>query len=92
MRDRFREQDAACSGRALAKTEEPQGLPGSAFTRPAPRAEEPAALPDLAFRENRLSRLVREALEGQRITLSHASEIMGMRLLEVREWVRNWAA
>ena len=89
---RFREQYAARSGRTLTKTEEPQGLPGSAFARPSPRAEEPAALPDLAFRENRLSRLVREALEGQRITLSHAAEIMGMRLLEVRDWIRSWAA
>ena len=92
MRDRFREQDAARPGKALKKTEEPQWLPGSACARLSPRVEEPAGLPDLAFRENRWSRLVREALEGQRITLSPAAEVMRRRPLEAREWPRSWAA
>lgn len=89
---RFREQDAARSGKVSRKTEEPPALRRSDFFWPSPRSEEPAACPDLAFRENRLSRLVREALERQRITLSHAAEVMGMRLPEAREWTRSWAA
>jgi len=51
---------------------------------------EPHPLADVDFIEERLSRLVRLAVERELITLSRAAEILGLALDEMRERARSW--
>ena len=82
-RDRF--------GRTLKKQDEPKALQKSEFAWNWSRAGEPAALSVYDFRRDRLSRLVRKALEGGHISLGRGAEILGIHLEEMRAWVRDWA-
>ncbi len=52
---------------------------------------EPAALDQIDFIEDRLKRLVREALEKEEITVSRAAEILNMRITEMRDLINAWA-
>ncbi len=51
---------------------------------------EPKRLDDLDFVEDRLSGLVRTAIEAEKITLSRGAEILGLGLAEMREWAISW--
>lgn len=51
---------------------------------------EPKPLEDVDFLEDRLSRLVRQALEAEKISLSRAAEILGLDLGAMRERVASW--
>src|SRR5690606_41710465 len=65
-------------GQSLTRDREPQALDPKAFDgRPADRvADEPARLIDSDFREDRLSRLVRKAVDSQQIrSEEHTSEL-----------------
>jgi predicted HTH domain antitoxin len=55
------------------------------------RAEEPDRLSDSDFIENRLSGLVRRALEGRLISIGRAAEILRLELDEMRQRVKAWA-
>ena len=53
--------------------------------------EEPAGLFRHDFPEDRLPRLVRRAVEEQRISLGRAAEILGLTREEMRKQAREWA-
>jgi Zn-dependent peptidase ImmA (M78 family)/DNA-binding XRE family transcriptional regulator len=79
-------------GQSLTRESEPDALDPKEFNgRPADRvADEPARLLDDDFREDRLYRLVRQAVEAEKITLSRAAEILGMDLVEMRSLANSW--
>lgn len=54
------------------------------------KKDEPLPLAEVDFLENRLRRLVREALESEKITLSRGAEILGLDLGAMREEVAAW--
>ena len=54
------------------------------------RSGEPAGLSEHDFVEDRLSRLVRRALEAERISLGRAAEILGVTRDEMRKQAREW--
>ena len=68
----------------------------SEYRRSAPdllpwrRADEPDGLSDNDFGGNRLSRLVRRALDEEVITMGRAAEILGLRRTALRGWVQGW--
>ena len=80
-------------GRALGRVDEPNALPAAEFLsgRPVARsADEPARLLEEDFREDRLERLVRLAVEQEKITMSRAAEILGLDLRSMRELAAAW--
>lgn len=80
-------------GRVPGRTEEPQPLDERDFGNPVPAAKtarEPARLPEGFFVEDRLARLVREAVEKQLITMSRAGEILRVGTREMRAIAASW--
>ena len=82
-RDRF--------GKTLRKTDEPEALEKSEFAWNWSRSGEPAGLAPHDFVDNRLSRLVRRALEQESISLGRAAEILRLPRDEMRAQAREWA-
>lgn len=76
-------------GRTLKKADEPDALTESSFD--ASRASEPERLADADCLDDRLWRLVRSAVERHEITLSRGAEILGLRLVEMRQLATEWA-
>ena len=76
-------------GKFLGKADEPFPLTESE-ARKWRRADEPDGLSENDFVENRLSRLVRRALQEEVITMGRAAEIMGLRRTAMRGWVGGW--
>lgn len=79
-------------GRSLSGVEKPEGLAADAF-QPTPAVrpgEEPDHLTPNAFKEDRLRRLVREALDKDQITLSRAAEILDVSTAEMRALASSW--
>ena len=68
------------------------------FKRKLPFKEEPFAINSTEpfglrrfdFQEDRLSRLVREAVEKDKISLSRGAEILGIDILEMQDILQNW--
>lgn len=58
--------------------------------QPLRKKDEPMELKDVDFLADRLSRLVREALEAEKISLGRGAEILGMDLNAMREMVASW--
>jgi hypothetical protein len=79
-------------GRSLPGTIEPEGLPPDAFLRrPADKgSEEPERLHRHDFLQDRLARLVRQALEQHAITLNKAAEMLGLNLEAMRDLANSW--
>ena len=79
-------------GQSLTRRSEPEALDPKDFGgRPADRvAEEPARCIDDDFQEDRLSRLVREAVETEKISLGRAAEILGVDLPRMRDLASSW--
>ncbi len=69
-------------GKRLKFTEEP--------ALPATNAEEPSRLDGADFMEDRLSRLVRTALERDLISVNRAAEILGLSLMDMRKLILEW--
>lgn len=72
---------------------EPEGLTPRAFTDTAPeakRSKEPENLTSLDFMEDRLSRLVRKAIDDDLISLSRGAEILRLDLGQMRELMNSW--
>jgi Zn-dependent peptidase ImmA (M78 family)/DNA-binding XRE family transcriptional regulator len=67
-------------GKPLSSKEEPQGL----------KADEPYKLVDFDFCEDRLSRLVRQAVESEKISLSRGAEILRIGIESMRERLMDW--
>lgn len=79
-------------GQRLTRTSEPHALGPHEFGgQPADRvADEPASLVDDDFREDRLNRLVRLAIEREKISLSRGAEILRLDLADMRELANSW--
>ena len=87
----FQGQHRGYFGKTLRKTDEPEALEKSEFAWNWSRSGEPAGLSRHDFIEGRLSRLVRRALEEERISLGRAAEILGLNRDDMRTQAREWA-
>ena len=87
----FQNQHRERFGRTLRKIEEPEALAKSEFTWDWRRSGEPVGLSEHDFIEDRLLRLVRRALEEERIPLGRAAEILGLTRDDMRQQVGQWA-
>ena len=92
IRDRFRNQYAKRYSRMLDRRDEPEALQTTEFDWKWHRAREPAPLSEHDFPCDRLSLLVRRAVEQERISLSRGAEILSLSLEEMRERARDWTA
>ncbi len=86
----FQSQHRTRFGRTLQKADEPEPLQTSEFAWNWNRAGEPAGLSRHDFVEDRLSRLVRQAVEAERISLGRAAEILRVTRDEMRTLARTW--
>lgn len=80
-------------GQSLLKSDEPQSLPPEDFNAAIvePRAAgEPKRLSADDFVEDRLSRLVRSALEKEFISIGRAAEILDLDLKSMRTIISSW--
>ena len=74
----FQRQHLRQFGVTLRKADEPIVLKESEFTWHWGRSGEPDRLSRHDFVEDRLSRLVRQALQNERISLGRGAEILGL--------------
>ncbi len=86
----FQNQHREHYGRTLRRIQEPEALEKGEFAWDWRRSGEPASLCEHDFVEDRLSRLVRRALEEERISLGRAAEILGVTSDEMRKQARRW--
>ena len=80
-------------GRSLTRSDEPEALPPADFQAAmveSRAADEPKRLSSDDFVEDRLSRLVRAALEKQFITVGRAAEILDEDLKTMRKRIASW--
>ncbi len=89
---RFQAQHKRHFGKTLKKADEPRKMSESEFGLNWSRAGEPDGLSEFDFLDDRLSRLVREALESKAISLSRGAEILGLSAPEMRELAASWAS
>ena len=92
---RFYALHEARYGRKLSGKEEPHGLTAEAFRTGRPessRAAEPDTLSEANFKEDRLSSLVRRAMDGGLITMSRGAEILRIPMMEMRARAASWVA
>jgi Zn-dependent peptidase ImmA (M78 family)/DNA-binding XRE family transcriptional regulator len=80
------------TGKTLSITDEPEALSPDKFqsSPEAMRSQEPDSLSPSYFMEDRLSRLVRNAIEKDEITMSRGAEILRLDLESMREIVSSW--
>jgi Zn-dependent peptidase ImmA (M78 family)/transcriptional regulator with XRE-family HTH domain len=86
---RFYAQYKRFYGKSLSGKHEPDAVEGHAFSAQR-AAEEPAQLHASDFVLDRLERLVRRALEEERITLSRAAAILGLDVRGMRQLHTAW--
>jgi Zn-dependent peptidase ImmA (M78 family)/DNA-binding XRE family transcriptional regulator len=82
------------TGTTLKKGDEPVALSAENFRTPSPESQssrEPERLSKSDFIEDRLSRLVRDAVEKDEITMSRAAEILRFDLEGMRTLAAAWA-
>jgi hypothetical protein len=90
----FAQSYQAHNSKVLLKMEEPEGIGAQTYRalsdlhRAGP---EPAGMERYDFQGGRLSRLVREAILGKKITLSRGAEILGLKINVMRDIVGSWA-
>jgi len=80
-------------GRTLLREDEPDALAKDAFRASFPEnrsAGEPDSLSPVDFLQDRLSRLVRKAIEQEKISLGRGAEVLGLSLHEMRERTASW--
>lgn len=80
------------TGKTLSFKDEPEALPPDKFLQSPEilRSQEPESLSPSNFVEDRLSRLVRNAIEKDEITMSRGAEILRIDLEDMREIVSSW--
>ncbi len=89
----FQVQHKHYYGKTLKKADEPGSrVEKCEFAWSWYRAGEPDALSENDFREDRLARLVREAVDQGVISLGRAAEILGLSREEMRRRARDWVA
>lgn len=80
-------------GRSLLRDDEPDALAQDAFRASFPEdrsAGEPDSLSPADFIQDRLSRLVRQAIEQEKISLGRGAEVLGISLQEMRDLTASW--
>jgi Zn-dependent peptidase ImmA (M78 family)/DNA-binding XRE family transcriptional regulator len=89
---RFQWEYKQLTGRTLGKADEPDGLVAEDFRgQPSAKvADEPEHLVEDDFVEDRLSRLVRKAVETEEITLSRAAEMLRVDIAKMRDIANSW--
>ncbi len=87
----FQGQHRSYFGQTLRKTDEPEAIRKGEFAWNWSRSGEPASLSEHDFVEDRLSRLVRQAVESERISLGRAAEILGLTRERMRKQAGEWA-
>ena len=93
IRRAFQRQHRSQFAKMLRGADEPEAaLRTSEFAWNWNRSEEPAGLSRHDFIEDRLSRLVRQALEEERISQGRTAEIPGLSREEMRQWAREWSS
>ena len=91
---RFQAEHRRQTGKTLSKSDEPHAVQREAFGwgNPEPSsAREPDRLLSADFEPDRRSRLVRQAVESQRISLGRAGEILGRSLAEMKALQASWS-
>ena len=92
---RFQVEFARQYGRTLKGTDEPLALAQDAFRASFPEsrsAGEPDTLAPVDFVHDRLPRLVRRAVEEEKISLGRGAEVLGLSLAEMRDLTASWVA
>ena len=87
----FQVQHQRRFGKTLTKSDEPARLKEGEFRLDWARSGEPDGLSEYDFKDDRLSRLVRDAVEKEVISLGRAAEILGVSRTEMRELAGAWA-
>lgn len=90
---RYATEYRARFGTSPHRTVEPRRLKPEEFRSPRPehrRAHEPQRLLDADFVHDRLHRLVRQALDADKLSLSRAAEILGVDLSTMRRISASW--
>jgi Zn-dependent peptidase ImmA (M78 family) len=87
----FQRQHLGRFGDTLRKADEPDALAESEFAWQWGRSGEPDRLSPHDFVEDRLSLLVRRALEKGHISLGRGAEILGLSRDQMRQRVQEWA-
>jgi Zn-dependent peptidase ImmA (M78 family)/transcriptional regulator with XRE-family HTH domain len=80
-------------GKSLLKHDEPEGITREIYQSAQgqrPTGLEPAQMEEHDFQGDRLWRLTKHALENEQISLSRASEILRLPLVEMRELSASW--
>jgi len=80
-------------GRTLLRDDEPDALAQDAFRASFPEeraAGEPDSLSPVDFVQDRLSRLVRKAIEQEKISLGRGAEVLGLSLQDMRDLTASW--
>jgi Zn-dependent peptidase ImmA (M78 family)/transcriptional regulator with XRE-family HTH domain len=80
-------------GRSLLREDEPDALEKDAFRASFPEPErsgEPDTLSPADFLQDRLCRLVRRAVEQEKISLARGAEILGIPLQAIRDLSCSW--
>ncbi|KUK63090.1 MAG: Helix-turn-helix domain protein [Desulfotomaculum sp. 46_80] len=79
------------TGKTLSRIDEPEALRPDKYLQPeALRAHEPDSLSPSYFIEDRLYKLVRDAIEKDAITMNRGSEILRINLEDMRDIVSLW--
>ena len=87
----FQVQHRKYFGSTLKRAEEPEALTESEFAWNWGRPGEPDRLSRHDFVEDRLSWLVRRAVEERCISLGRSAEILGLSLDQMRQRTRDWS-
>lgn len=89
---RFQSSYKQRTGKTLGFKDEPEALPRDRFQQSPEvlRSKEPDSLSPSNFIEDRLSRLVRKAIEDDEITLGRGAEILNLDLEAMRDIVSSW--
>lgn len=89
---KFRNDYKLRTGKVLSITDEPEALSPDKFQQSPEvlRSQEPDSLSSSHFIEDRLSRLVRNAIEKDEITMSRGAEILRLNLNAMREMISSW--
>lgn len=89
----FKAEAKRRTGKSLLKADEPAALGPGAFLGPAVetrKGDEPTQLTEYDFLTDRRQRLVREAVEGDIISIGRAAEILGVTLRSMRQIAGSW--
>lgn len=82
------------NSKVLLKMDEPEGVGADAYRALSDlhkAGPEPAGMDSHDFQGDRLWRLVRQATMGGEITLARGAEILGIKLIDMRDLAESWA-